>query len=67
MQNLSNDNSSSTQAVPMFLKSLWHTKIYEVHTAMSIKLVFWDVTSCSLTNWTNVSEEPVASIFRIQE
>jgi hypothetical protein len=39
----------------------------EILTVKNVKItVFWDVTLCSVVG-TNVSEEPAASIFRVEE
>jgi hypothetical protein len=41
---------------------------FEVFTPMTVKnAVFWDVTPCRFCELTDVSEERVASIFRVEK
>jgi hypothetical protein len=42
--------------------------VFEVFTAVVMKsIIFWDVTPCSLLDATDVSEEHITSIIRVEE
>jgi hypothetical protein len=42
--------------------------VFEVFTAVVMKsIIFWDMTPCSPLSLTDVSEEHIASIFRVEE